>query len=86
MGSSDVIASGKELILIMEDRWLSVEKISVYFGVTKDTVHKWLREKISLLIKWVGFGSSRKRTLMCRLKTKQILIKNYSGILKRSSS
>jgi len=45
MGSSDVIASGKELILIMEDRWLSVEEISVYLGVTKDTVYKWLSEK-----------------------------------------
>jgi len=43
MGSSDVIASGKELI--MEDRWLSVEEISVYLGVTKDTVYKWLSEK-----------------------------------------
>jgi excisionase family DNA binding protein len=43
MGSSDVIASGKELV--MEDRWLSVEEISVYLGVTKDTVYKWLSEK-----------------------------------------
>lgn len=29
----------------MEDRWLSVEEISVYLGVTKDTVYKWLSEK-----------------------------------------
>ncbi len=29
----------------MEDRWLSVEEISSYLGVTKDTVYKWLNEK-----------------------------------------
>ncbi len=43
MGSPGVIASGKELS--MEDRWLSVEEISVYLGITKDTVYKWLRER-----------------------------------------
>lgn len=43
MGSSDVFACGKELI--MEDRWFSVEEISVYLGVTKDTIYKWLSEK-----------------------------------------
>jgi excisionase family DNA binding protein len=43
MGSPDTIESGKELS--MEDRWLSVEEISVYLGVTKDTVYKWLSEK-----------------------------------------
>ncbi len=29
----------------MEDRWLSVEEISSYLGVTKDTVYKWLNER-----------------------------------------
>ena len=29
----------------MEDRWLSVEEISSYLGVPKDTVYKWLNEK-----------------------------------------
>ncbi len=29
----------------MEDRWLSVEEISQYLGVTRDTVYKWLSEK-----------------------------------------
>ncbi|MCB5259126.1 MAG: helix-turn-helix domain-containing protein, partial [Candidatus Cloacimonetes bacterium] len=29
----------------MDDRWLSVDEISVYLGVTKDTVYKWLSEK-----------------------------------------
>lgn len=43
MGSPDTIESGKELS--MEDRWLSVEEISVYLGVTKDTVYKWLSER-----------------------------------------
>jgi len=43
MGSPDVIATGKELS--MEDRWLSVEEISIYPGVIKDTVYKWLRDR-----------------------------------------
>lgn len=43
MGSPGVIAFGKELS--MEDRWLSVEEISVYLGVTRETVYKWLSEK-----------------------------------------
>lgn len=63
MGSLDVIASGKELI--MKDRWFSVEEISIYLGVTQDMLHKWPRERISSLIKWEDFGSSSKRTLMC---------------------
>ena len=29
----------------MEDRWLSVEEIRIYLGVTKDTVYKWLHER-----------------------------------------
>lgn len=29
----------------MEDRWLSGEEISVYLGVTRETVYKWLSEK-----------------------------------------
>jgi excisionase family DNA binding protein len=43
MGSPDVIATGKELS--MEDRWLSVEEISIYPGVIKDTVYKWMSER-----------------------------------------
>lgn len=38
-----MIASGKELS--MEDRWLSVGEISVYHGVTRDTVCNWLSER-----------------------------------------
>jgi excisionase family DNA binding protein len=29
----------------MEDRWLSVDEISTYLGVTRDTVYKWLSER-----------------------------------------
>ncbi|MDD4277919.1 MAG: excisionase family DNA-binding protein, partial [Candidatus Cloacimonetes bacterium] len=29
----------------MEDRWLSVDEISTYLGVTKETVYKWLSER-----------------------------------------
>lgn len=30
---------------IMEDRWLSVEEIVEYMGVTRDTIYKWISEK-----------------------------------------
>ena len=29
----------------MEDRWLSVDEISVYLGVTRETLYEWLSEK-----------------------------------------
>ena len=29
----------------MEDRWLSVDEISTYLGVTRESVYKWLSEK-----------------------------------------
>jgi excisionase family DNA binding protein len=29
----------------MEDRWLSVEEISAYLGVKRDTVYTWRKEK-----------------------------------------
>jgi excisionase family DNA binding protein len=29
----------------MEDRWLSVEEIAEYLGVTRDTVYAWLSRK-----------------------------------------
>lgn len=29
----------------MEDRWLSVEEIAEYLGVTRDTVYAWLSKK-----------------------------------------
>lgn len=29
----------------MEDRWLSVEEIGTYLGVTRDTVYKWISTK-----------------------------------------
>jgi len=29
----------------MEDRWLSVEEIGTYLGVTRDTVYKWIGGK-----------------------------------------
>ena len=30
---------------IMEDRWLSVDEIVEYMGVTRDTIYKWISEK-----------------------------------------
>jgi len=30
---------------MLEDRWLSVEEISQYLGVKRDTVYKWLENK-----------------------------------------
>ena len=29
----------------MDDRWLSMEEICQYLGVTDDTVHSWIRKK-----------------------------------------
>ena len=29
----------------MEDRWLSVEEIAQYLGVSKDTVYTWINKK-----------------------------------------
>ena len=29
----------------MEDRWLSVDEIVDYMGVTRDTIYKWIAEK-----------------------------------------
>jgi excisionase family DNA binding protein len=29
----------------MEDRWLSVEEISSYLGIKRDTVYRWINEK-----------------------------------------
>ena len=29
----------------MDDRWLSMEEICQYLGVTDDTVHNWIRKK-----------------------------------------
>ncbi len=29
----------------MEDRWLSVEEISTYLGVKRDTVYNWISER-----------------------------------------
>jgi len=29
----------------MEDRWLSVEEIAQYLGISKDTVYTWINSK-----------------------------------------
>nr|WP_319396593.1 helix-turn-helix domain-containing protein [uncultured Desulfobacter sp.] len=29
----------------MEDRWLSVEEIAQYLGISKDTVYTWINKK-----------------------------------------
>ena len=29
----------------MEDRWLSVDEIAKYLGVSRDTVYKWIERK-----------------------------------------
>jgi len=29
----------------MEDRWLSVDEISAYLGVKRDTIYKWIGER-----------------------------------------
>lgn len=29
----------------MEDRWLSVDEISTYLGVKRETIYKWINDK-----------------------------------------
>jgi len=29
----------------MEDRWLSVDEITAYLGIKRDTVYKWISER-----------------------------------------
>ncbi len=29
----------------MDDRWLSVEEIATYLGVSKDTIYNWINKK-----------------------------------------
>lgn len=31
--------------MLMDDRWLSVEEIGEYLGVSKDTVYSWISSK-----------------------------------------
>ncbi len=30
----------------MENRWLSVDEIAVYLGVKRDTIYKWISDKM----------------------------------------
>src|SRR5690606_17652670 len=32
-------------VLMVEDRWLSVDEIALYLGVKRDTVYKWIDRK-----------------------------------------
>jgi excisionase family DNA binding protein len=32
----------RSLVMVIEDRWLSVEEICKYLGVSNDTVYKWI--------------------------------------------
>ena len=32
-------------MLMVEDRWLSVDEIALYLGVKRDTVYKWIDRK-----------------------------------------
>ena len=45
----------------MEDRWLSVDEIGKYLGVSSDTVYRWIDKHAG--IAWAVFGSSRKTRL-----------------------
>ena len=37
-----IIPLNKEINMVIEDRWLSVEEICKYLGVSNDTVYKWI--------------------------------------------
>jgi len=36
---------GYKRVIIMENRWLSVDEIGTYLGIKRDTVYKWIHEK-----------------------------------------
>lgn len=60
---------------VMSDRWLSVEEISEYLGVSKDTVYAWINKrnmpahrigrlwkfKIDEIDEWVRSGGAAER-------------------------
>lgn len=66
----------------MDDRWLSVDEIAVYLGVSKDTVYTWVADKglpghrmgrfwkfkKDEVDKWVRAGGSRSRGAVVRGK------------------
>jgi len=71
----------------MEDRWLSVEEISVYLDVTKDTVHKWLSEKNLPAHKVGRLWKFKKEDVdMWVKKPSKFRYKNDSGFQTRISS
>ena len=37
--------SREVVVLMIDDRWLSVDEIAVYLGVKRDTVYKWIERK-----------------------------------------
>ncbi len=65
-----------------EERWLSVDEISNYLGVKRDTVYKWIERKdmpahkVGRLWKfrkeevddWVRFGKNEKKTVQSKEK------------------
>jgi excisionase family DNA binding protein len=60
---------------IMEERWLSVDEISVHLGVSRDTVYRWIEQselpahkvgrlwkfKVSEVDAWVKLGGTTHR-------------------------
>ena len=36
---------GCNQVIIMENRWLSVDEIGAYLGIKRDTVYKWINKK-----------------------------------------
>ena len=47
----------------MEDRWLSLNEIREYLGVSSDTVYKWIDKHGMPAHRMVVYGSSRKTML-----------------------
>lgn len=48
----------------MEDRWLSVEEIGKYLGISNDTVYRWIDKHAMPAHRLGVYGSSRKRMLI----------------------
>ena len=36
---------GRENLVLMKERWLSVREIAAHLGVNRDTIYKWIERK-----------------------------------------
>jgi len=39
------LIGGRENLVLMKERWLSVREIAAHLGVNRDTIYKWIERK-----------------------------------------